>query len=227
MQELTLTGRDGAQFIVDNGSADYIFSSIPRCEEEILNGINKFLAKCKESQLYSEPVETSVTNPNEKEQPHQLTVECFAITTQSEGFNKNEMTMLWEDGTDWKEYIVRGATFTLNCEIKCKSTSRTSVSKLADVIFLGLQSDIDEYLKQRKITIPANSINLPQRITPLPLAKNNVSWEIPISINGITLQWQQVLEQSGETLKDFGYYLNYISAAEEIALRNPQREPSQ
>lgn len=209
MNDLTI--QDSLQLIRDYSSIDFIYSALPKIEEQIILGLGKWFDVLKEEEYYSEHVDISVVYPKEKSKSHQIVVECFAGDFQFEGIGKNEQTMIFQpDSTTYEEYKIKSGTLKYSSEIKCKSTSRQSVSKLADAILLGMQTEVKDFLYSIDINIMPNKIKLSNKITRTEIVKDTAWWEILITIEEIQTHWQQILTTEGEILKGVKYLINEV-----------------
>lgn len=205
-QDFILMGDEGLQFIVNFGSTTNIYSSIVKVEELFISGLSVYFQALKDSGLYTEDLDIAVVYNKDKANSHAIAVEATNTDILTEGFNHNTHPFFWEDGTTTREYKVIGGTYDFNVEIKCKSFSRGAVSKIADSVLLGLNSDIDRYLAERGLNIPANSVIISQRIQRVEITKDVAMWEIGIMIPNVLVSWKQVVEQDGDVLKDFNWY---------------------
>lgn len=209
---ITLAGlsiQEQLQFIRDYASIDYIYSAIPKIEEQIILGLGKWFDVLHEEEYYDVTPELSAVYPKDKSYPHQITVECFASEFKAEGIGQNEQTMIYEpDSTTYDEFRIRGGLLQYNAEVKIKSTSRQSVSKLADAVLLGLDTEVRDFLSSIDITIIPNSIKLPDGIKRVEITKDTSKWEITLIISNLQTHWKQILTTDGEILKGIKYKIN-------------------
>lgn len=200
---------DQSQLIRDYASIDFVYSALPKIEEQIIIGLNQWFQVLKDEQYYNEVPEVTAIYPKEKAKYHAVIVECFSGSTQSEGIGDNKQLLIHQpDGTTYEEYQIRSATLKYSADIKCRSTSRQSVSKLADAILLGLLTEVKDALRVIDITIKPNSITFSNRITRVELVKDTAVWEIVIAIAELQTHWKQILTTEGEILKGIKYLID-------------------
>ena len=210
MNDIVITSRDEFKAVIDEfATIDFIFAALPKVEQQIIEGIQVWLEVLDEENYYNQEVLVTAVNPKETAKTHQITVECFSEDINSQGFSDNKTDMIYEptDGTIQEEFIIKGGNLKLSGEIKCLSTTRQGVSKLADAILMGLTADIKRFLRQQKIFISQNAVKIPQRITKVPLNKGTSLWEIIISIAEIITPYQQILTTKGEILRNISYLI--------------------
>ena len=207
MNETVITSADDFKAVLDEyASIDFVYAALPKVEQQIIAGINVWLEVLKEENYYNEEVLVTVVDPKETAKTHQITVECFAEEVGSQGFSDNKTDMIYApDTTNQLEFIIKGGNLKYSAEIKCLSTTRQSVSKLADAVISGLKANIKRYLRQQKIYISFDTIKLPGRITKIPLNKATSLKELIISIGEITTPYQQILSTKGEILRSIDY----------------------
>lgn len=211
-EPITLSGTEGLYFIVNNGGISYESNSIIQIEEAFILGTEKWFDYLKENGHYDSTTDMYIASVYNKEKsvPHQVVVEVVNSKTEAEGFGQNEMPFFWVDGTTTKEYRVKGGIFTYNVNLHCRSTSRASVGYLVDAIKLGLETNMDNFLAGLDVNIPASSVTTtpPEREE---ISKSFETWKMSIQIANVAVHWQQVLEQNGEVLRDYGYYVTRLT----------------
>jgi len=204
------TPSEQLEFIKNYASIDFIYSAIPKIEEQIILGLGQWFDVLKEEEYYDVIPVISAVYPKEKSASHQVIVECFSGNFQTDGLGGNKTTFIFNpDSTTYNEYIVKGATIKYNVEIKCKSTSRQSVSKLADAIVLGLDTEVKDFLSRLDINIMPNTISFANRINRIEIVKDTSFWEIIISLSDIQTHFKQILTTEGEILKGIKYLISH------------------
>lgn len=213
---LILSGREGLEFIVDGGSVGNVYSNIVTIENDVILALKEYFQELKKNGHYEEEVEIGSVWNKKKAKSHQIVVECSSKATSLEGFGKNRKPFYFidnesSDSTTELEFQIVGGVYTVNCEISCSSTSRGSVSMLADAVLTGLNLDLANYLGNVDINIPANSIRISGKIQPVALVEGVNSFKITILIDGIITNYHQIIEVQGDILKNLGIYAKKLA----------------
>lgn len=208
---MILTGQAGAKFIAEYGSITNVYTSLRKCEELTVQGLIDYFNYLKEQGHYSETTDIRGVWSVDKAQSHEITVECFGQTSITEGFNQNSQDVEWTDENGTKTYKFIGGRYEFTIEVKCRSLQRSSVMYLGDAVVTGLQTNVDNWLKQNSITIPANAIRVTQKPVRVQITKDLSTWEVTINAANVGVEWAQLLEINGEVLRDIGYYITYIN----------------
>ena len=209
---MILTGQAGAKQIVELGGITNVYSSLRKVEELTVQGLVDYFQYLDVNDHYKEPTDIRGVWSIDKAQAHEITVECFGQTTVTEGFNQNEQIVEWTDGTNSTEYRIIGGRFEFTIEVKCRSTQRSSVIYLADAVITGLNTNVNEWLKQNAVYIPAMAVRVSQKPVKVQITKDTQSWELSITVDKVGVEWRQIVELSGDILRNFGYFLNLIQS---------------
>lgn len=206
----TYTVDDQLQFIKDYSSIDFMYSAIPKIEEQIIKGLGVWFTALNEEEYYDVTPTISAVYPKDKAQSHQIIVECYSGALQTEGLGGNKTTFIYEpDSTSYEEYQVINTTIKYSGEIKVKSTSRQSVSKLADAVILGLHTEVRNFLDRIDINIMPNTIIFGNKINRVEIVKDTSFWEIVISLSDIQTHFKQILTTEGEILKGIKHLISH------------------
>lgn len=201
---------DQLQFIRDYATIDFVYSAVPKIEEQIIKGLGVWFNVLNEEGYYNTEPSISAVYPKDKAQAHQIIVECFSGAMQTEGLGRNKTTFIFQpDSTTYEEYNVMNTTIKYSAEIKVKSTSRQSVSKLADAVILGLHTEVRDFLERIDINIMPNTITFANKINRVEIVKDTSFWEIVISLSDIQTHFQQILTTEGEILKGIKHIISH------------------
>jgi len=211
-EPIVYTGNEGLEFIVNNGAMWLDTSTLIQVEEAFITGLNNWITYLQENGHYDATTKTYIASvyAQEKAQAHQIAVEVTTSETEAEGLGQNERQLFWVDGDDTKEFLVKGGAFTYNVVLHCNSTTRASASYLADVVKLGLETEVDNYLAGLGVNIPASSVSVSAPKVE-DITANMKNWSIDVSINRVLVYWNRVLEKSGEVLRNYNYYLERLN----------------
>lgn len=208
---VNLKDKEAIRYIIANGGIEFLYSSLVDTEEKIILALKEWFDKLANEGYYDEEVTINAVFNREKAKTHQIIVECNGQNTVSEGFAKNKQDIVFNiDGID-KYYISISGQFNLNCEIRCISTSRKGVSRIADAVYLGLNTELHRKLASFKMTIPPNGVSLAGKIRRVELVTNTGLYEITLNIRDMRLDWEQILENEGEILKGFQWYITQLT----------------
>jgi len=211
-EPLELYGYDGLNFIVQNATMTFDNTASIEIEKGFIQGCQKWVEYLKDNGHYDGTVNVDFWSvyAKEKATTHGGVIEVQEGKTVTEGFGQNEMPLFWHDGTDVKEYTVKAGSFPYNITITLRSTERSSCAHLTDVVKIGLETNIDNYLAGLGINIPASSITQ-SKPRQMKRGKDASWWEQDIKISEVLVHWRQIYETSGEPLRNFGYYISRLN----------------
>lgn len=210
MNEFTLEGKEGLEYLVEMGGVGNIYSNLVSIESDILKLLKNYFQQLKLSGQYGEDVEMGSAWNKEKQRSHQLIVECSGKGLSNEGFHKNKSLFTLIDGTNQHDFEIRGGNHIIDCEISCFSLNRSAVAILADATITGLNLDLAKALGAININLQANSISISGKIQTVELVKGINTFKILIIVKGIVVGYKQVVELNGEILKNFNYYVEKL-----------------
>lgn len=208
---MILVGKVGAKQIAEFGSVQNVYTSLRKCEEVTVSGLAQYFDYLKQNGHYEEETDIRGVWSVDKAQVHEITVECFGQTSQTEGFAFNEQDIVWveQDGSE-KEYKMIGGRYEFTIEVKCRSMQRSSVIYLADAVITGLQTNVRQWLSQNNIYIPAMAVKVAQKPIRVQITKDLATWEIAVNVANVSVEWRQIVETTGEILQNISYFINYI-----------------
>lgn len=213
MTENYLTGVDGARIIISRANLDYMYSALLTLEKAVIVEVDNHLKAMAESGYLSADNKikvASVFNKNKREFPI-VVVECSNKQTTSQGLGQNKQTIVYDDGTYRKEFLMKSSNFEITISLNCLSTSRDSVSKVADALMVGFTSDLAVKLAMHGINVQFNKISYPSKINRSELVKDTALFEIPITIPNTVITWQQFYDIDGSILKDLKYFIELVN----------------
>lgn len=198
-------------FIKENSGIEFQWSGLTKVEEQVIKGIGIWFDLLKDEEYYLEETEVTISYAKEKVKSHKVIVEVFNNQPKSDSLGQNRFETKIGD----REVIIQSGTLSYSCDIRCRSTSRSAVARLADAIVLGLKTNINTYLQSVGLSILPNSVTYPSRIERVEIVKDAAHWEIPITIGEIVGHWKQILDKDGEILKDIKYIRNELEEEEQ------------
>lgn len=207
MKELIVYGEEGLSYIKQFGGLEFMYYSMVDVERYIISSLIDWFDVLKSHKLYENVPEISSEFPKDKSFAHQIAVKCKSTSGFiAESLSNNMRDFFWEKTeTETIQFLVRGGMYPAACTLSLISTERAKVTRLADVIYQGLLSDIREILKKQGIHITPNSIKSGGEPKRIEITASRGYWQLDIQLTDLQIPWQQILTIEGEIIKDFSF----------------------
>ena len=203
----TVYGEEGLEYIKTFGGIEFLYHSLIDVEKYIISSFIKWFNVLKENNLYSNIPEISSEFPKDKSYSHQIIVKVKSTSGFiGESFNNNSRDFFWEKSeTEFYQFLIKGGLYPAAATISLISTDRAKVTRLADIIYMGLLADIRNYLKIKGISITPNTIKSGGEPKRVELTANRGYFTVDIVLTELMIPWQQILTVEGEIIKDFSF----------------------